>query len=374
MFSIDSNDAAQTCSGSSPFAKNHAICRTRRIIAREDDLAEIDESWLVSDPNADPPLKKFAPEELVTCQGCLRTSPPNRARCMYCGAAFQGAEAAVIPEIQTSIDESKPTFYVVFRGGPTLGTLADTVIDQLAARFHLKPEELRTALSVGAPAPFAAYASEDESQRAVNELRNMGVEGLSVADANLKNDILEMNIHRLEFSDSGVTGVSKNGRERRFASWDDLTLIVTGRLFTHRLEVDERRSRTSVKSLDRRELTQDRSVIDLYSLSCDAPWRIAVNDFDFSCLGERKSLTAFDNARALIELLLDRTHAEHNDAYGRVKAVLANLWPLQNTVSEGRSQRPRAGRNEISRVTASDNGAQFNKYSRLVWRVKVSET
>ena len=109
----------------------------------------------------------------------------------------------------------------------------------------------------------------------------------------------------------------------------------------------------------------------MYSKAYDAPWRIAVNDFDFSCLAERKSLTAFENASALIELLTDRSHAEVNDAYGRLKAVLANVWPLDNTTSEGRSRRPRAGRNEISTVTASDNETQFSKYSRLVWRVKL---
>lgn len=333
-------------------------------------MAEMDESWWVPDPNANPTLKKFAPEEMATCEACLRTSPPTRARCMYCGALLPGAEASAVPEAETHIDENRPTYYVVLHGISAPVTLTESVIGQLAARFHLKTEELRAALNIGVPAPFAAYASEDDSQRAVQELRNMGVESLSVTDADLKNEIAHLNIHSLEFSDSGITGFSKNGRERRFVGWDDISLIVTGRLFTHRLEVDEKRSRSSVKSLDRRELTQDRSVIDVYSTTAEAPWRIAVNDFDFSSLGERKSLTAFDNARALIQYLIDSSRAEQNDKYDRLKAVLANVWPLQNTTTEGRSRRPRAGRNEVSTVTASDNEMQFNKYSRLVWRVK----
>jgi hypothetical protein len=337
-------------------------------------LAEIDESWLAPDPNASPPLKKFAPEEMVTCEACLRASPPTRAQCMYCGAPLQGAEVSAAPEAETSIDETKPTYYVVVRCAARPETLAESEVNQLATRFHLKNEELRAALDTGAPAPFAACASEDDSQRAAKELEDMGFESFSVPDADLKLETSHLNIHSLEFSDLGATGISKNGRERRFAAWGDLSLIVTGRLFTHRLEVDEKRSRSSVKSLDRRELTQDRSVIDVYSTSSDAPWRIAVNDFDFSCLGERKSLTAFDNARALVQLLMERSHAEQNDSYGRLKTVLANVWPLENTTSEGRSRRPRAGRNEVSTVTASDNEMQFNRYSRLVWRVKCLET
>ena len=333
-------------------------------------MAEIDESWLVPDPNASPTLKKFAPEEMVTCEACLRASPPNRARCMYCGAHLPGTAASAVPETETSIDENKPTYYVVLHGTAAPGTLAESLIDQLADRFHLKTEELRAALGTGGPAPFAAYVSEDDSQRAVKELRNLGFESLSVSDADLKNEVSHLNIHSLEFSDSGITGVSKNGRERRFAPWDGLSLIVTGRLFTHRVEVEEKRSRSSIKSVGRRELTEDRSVIDVYSTSADAPWRIAVNDFDFSSLGDLKSLTAFDNARALIKFLMDRSRAEQNDKYDRLKTVLANVWPLQNTTTEGRSRRPRAARNEVSTVTASDNETQFNKYSRLVWRVK----
>jgi len=330
----------------------------------------MDESWLAPDPNASPPLKKFAPEEMVTCEACLRTSPPTRAQCMYCGAPLHPAGSSAAPETETPIDENKPAYYVVLFAAATPATFDEFVIDQLAARFQLKTEELRAALATGAPAPFATYASEDDSQRAAEELRNVGFASLSVADADLNNDIPQVNIHSLEFSDAGATGVSKNGRERRFAAWDDLSLIVTGRLFIHRLEIDERRSRNSVKPLDRRELTQDRPVIDVYSTSGDAPWRIAVNDFDFSCLGERKSLTAFDNARELIQLVMDRSPAEKNDAYARLKSLLANVWPLQNTTSESRSRRPRAGRNEVSTVTASDNETQFNRYSRLVWHVK----
>jgi len=177
----------------------------------------------------------------------------------------------------------------------------------------------------------------------------------------------------LEFAESGVTAVSKNGRERVFAKWPDLSLIVTGRLLTHRVEVDERRSGSAIKPLDRREFTGDKSIIDLYSVSCEAPWRIVVSDFDFSCLAERKGLTAFDNAATLIRILMERSNAERNDSYVRAKAVLANVWPLENTTSESRSRRPRAGRKDIARVNASSNETQFNNYSRLVWYLKLRE-
>jgi hypothetical protein len=325
----------------------------------------MDETWLVPDTGEHAPLKKFGPDEMVTCEACLRANPPTRAQCMYCGAAFQ-PEASSMPTAEVPVAENKPAYYVILRPG-TKKSPADTILEQLANRFRMKTEELRAAIVMGTPVPVTGSGSQDDSQRVVDELRNLGFDSRSISDADLKTTIPEKNIRLLEFSETGLTGISKNGRERWIAAWHDLSLIVTGRLIAHRVEIDEKRSRASVKSLDRRELTQDRSVIDLYLTSSDVPWRIAVNEFDFSCLGERKSLTVFDNAKVLIDFLVNRSQAQVNDSYVRVKAVLANVWPLQSATKEGRSQRPRAGRKEISTVTASDNEEQFNNYSRMVW-------
>ncbi len=325
----------------------------------------MDETWLLPDTGDHATLKKFAPDEMMRCEACLRANPPTRSQCMYCGAALQPAEELSTPESEAHVDHNKAGYYALFRADQRTA-IDDSLVEQLATRFRLKPDELRVAVVTGTPLPLSTYSSSHDSSCAVNELRRMGLESCSVSDSDL-NAIPYRNIRSFEFSDAGVTGISRNGRERWFMAWREISLIVTGRLFTHRLEIDEKRSRSSVKPLDRRELTQDRSVIDLYSKADEAPWRIAVNEFDFSCLGERKALTAFDNANLLIQFLIEQSDAELNDSYGRVKAVLANVWPLQSATKEGRSQRPRAGRNEISTVTASDNETQFNNYSRMIW-------
>jgi len=273
-------------------------------------------------------------------------------------------------EAETPHDKSKPTHYVVVRA---TGTITDSAVNQLAARLRLKPEELIAALATSAPVPLAAFPSENDANQVAGELGNAALQAVSVSEGALKNNVSPIILRVLEFADSGLTAVSKNGRERVFANWPDLSLIVTGRLLTHRVEVDERRSGSAVKPLDRREFTDDKSIIDLYSVSCEAPWRIVVSDFDFSCLAERKGLTAFDNAATLIRTLMDRSNAEWNDSYGRVKAALAHVWPLQNTTRESRSRRPRAGRKDFATVNASSNETQFNNYSRLVWCLKLRE-
>ena len=329
-------------------------------------MAEIDESWLVPDTAAEAPLRKFAPDEMVTCAACLRANAPTRAQCLYCGASLNQPAATMTGETAAVEETDANKHYVVVRARE--GQLIDDAdVAQLAAKFHLKPEELGVALRTDAPLPLTSTPSKDETTKLISEMTGAGIESASIAFADLKTDIAHVNIRTLEFADDAVIAMSKSGGQRYVSKLTDLQLIVPGRLLMHRLEVDERRSRTSVKPLDRRELTDDQAVIDMYTQPSDAPWRVIANDFDFSCLGELKGLTAFDNVKALIDLLKDRTPAEVNDSYLRLKPILTVIWPAQNTTSQSRSRRPRAGRHDFSTVTSSDNETQFNNYSRLVW-------
>ncbi|HYW71512.1 MAG TPA: hypothetical protein VE961_10775 [Pyrinomonadaceae bacterium] len=327
-------------------------------------MPELDESWLIPDTDANPPLKKFAPDELLTCSACLRANAPTRVQCMYCGAALAETQS---PEAEpaTTPAEAQASHYVVVRQSPN-NAPDESVLRELAVRFQFKPEELRSALVTGEPVPLRAIFSEAAAGQMLAQLGPLNSECAVIAATDLEMSEPRV-IRALGFGEDGVTAISKHGKEQLSASWNDLALIVTGRLLIHRVEIDERRSRGTVKALDRRELTQDQSVIDIYARSFDLPWRIMVNDFDFSSLADRKTLTAYENSRELLEVLINRSHAKLNDSYAHVRPALANIWPLASSERQGRSQRPRANRRDVSIVTASDNEAQFNHYSRLAW-------
>ena len=335
-------------------------------------LDDIDESWLVPDTDPGLKLKKFAPEEMLTCDACLRANAPTRRQCMYCGAALGLTSDVSEAESETVSQPSERDqgLLVVCRADPSI---SDEVLNQLATQLRLKTGELRAALNASASLPLASVPSAKEANQIVNELRHCGVETFAIPEKELQLDNAHIIIRAVEIEEDGLIGITTIRRERLCAPWNELELIVTGWLVTQRVHVDERRAGGSVKQLDRREMTDDQFVIDLHVRSFNVPWRILVNNFDFSCLGERKGLTAFANVKALIEVLTERSQAVWDDSYARVKPLLANVWPLQSSSSEGRSRRPRAGRHDISKVNASDNEAQFNHYSRLVWACKRRE-
>jgi hypothetical protein len=86
-------------------------------------------------------------------------------------------------------------------------------------------------------------------------------------------------------------------------------------------------------------------------------------NFDFSCLGKEKSITAFQNFAVLTNLLRARAvNAMFDEAYNRSRSILAKMWPAEEP--ENRTERRRDFHASV-RTTTSDNLSQFTRYSRL---------
>ena len=162
--------------------------------------------------------------------------------------------------------------------------------------------------------------------------------------------------------------------ERVSVRWDDLTLIVAGRLLVNRVEVEERRRRGRPEPRDTRELFSDEAVLDLYTGASVGGCRITANAFDFSCLGVEKAMTTFENLTTLLGKLRERApNVELDDSYVSLRPVLQNVWPLEAQTRKGDWRRSGAGKFDIATVTTTDNKAQFNRYSRLRHRLKSRE-
>src|SRR5687768_2589797 len=57
---------------------------------------------LTSDgPDSTPGLQPFARDQMVACDKCLRTNPPTRMNCIYCGS--------LLPLNETTVNLQKPT-------------------------------------------------------------------------------------------------------------------------------------------------------------------------------------------------------------------------------------------------------------------------
>jgi hypothetical protein len=341
----------------------HRIITRRR---REVTEAENPELFNV-DVAAEARPRSFTPAEMLTCDTCLRANPPTRNECLYCGAQLPVTPTSRTPELQeqTAAPGSHEGFYVVAASRDLAG-VDDSSLETLATRLEIKATDLRGALRSAGDLPFCHLDTREQAEEFAGEMRQSGIQTSIISAEDLKSASAGKKIRGLEFSADGLTGLTVTSGEHIFTPWPDLILLVVGRLLTTNIEDVAQQKRRGQKPLDHREVSHDETMLDLYSRSSDTPWRIMAASFDFSCLGERKGMTAFENFATLIDILREKAaNLVVNDSYVAARTVLAKVWPLASSTRGGGWRRAGAGKLEVSTVTTIDNEAQFNNYSRL---------
>lgn len=323
--------------------------------------------------------QSFTHAEMNTCDACLRANPPTRAQCLYCGVDLPViiSEQASRPagETTSATPNLGDAYYIVLAPNPT-NIPSESSLAEIEALLHVKSTELRSLFDRGRSVPVTRAATPEQAAGLTDKLQALGIEAHWFRDDVLDPNLPPRRVRALEFADEGfvATPVGPASGRRVATRWDDLLLMVAGRLLVNRVEVQERQRRGRSQPLDTRELFSDESVLDLYTRSTDSGWRISSSSFDFSCLGSEKAMTAFENFTALLNLLRVRApKAELDDSYVSLRPVLDNVWPLEPQTRKGEWRRSGAGKGDVATVTTTDNEAQFNCYSRLCHRLKLRE-
>lgn len=337
-------------------------------------MTELDKSEFLSpEAGADARPRTFTPDEMVTCDACLRANPPTRGNCLYCGELLPAGETVQVtsaPQGSNVVAASNGAYVVLTR----LADIDESIVERLAARLQLETPDLQTALSAKGTLPLTHVDSAEQAASLIDELRTWGINATLVNDSAIQSSADNRKIRTLEFSDLRLTGLVGASGTSLKESWSDLVLAVTGRLQITSVEDVVRRKRSGQKPLEHREMTADDSILDLYSRSGAAGWRIIASSFDFSCLAERKGMTAFENFRTLIEVLRERApNLEVDNSYKGARQLLANVWPLVTSTRTGGLRRSGTGKVDTSTFTTTDNETQFNNYSRLLCFVKMQE-
>lgn len=318
----------------------------------------------------------FTLAEMITCDACLRANPPTRAGCLYCGADLPVTnEQDPQPAGETTGPSANVSDgYFIVLAPNQINIPSESSLSEIASLLRLKIPEVQSVFDGGRSVPVARAATPEQAAKLTDKLQGLGIGADTFRDDGLDLDIPARKIRAIEFSTDGFIGVMVSSGGKVVTPWNDLVLIVAGRLLVNRVEVEERRRRGRPEPLDTRHLFSDESVLDLYTKSNDAGCRISSSSFDFSCLGSEKAMTAFENFTALLNLLRVRApNVEVDASYVNLRPVLANVWPLEPQSRKGEWRRSGAGKYDVATVTTTDNEAQFNRYSRLRHRLKLRE-
>ncbi|HMF55267.1 MAG TPA: hypothetical protein VK619_02815 [Pyrinomonadaceae bacterium] len=314
----------------------------------------------------------FAPSEMVTCEECLRANPPTRTTCLYCAAALPETERSALLRRPTlrRLEKWERGFNVVLLPDEALDSL-ETVWTEISNLLRLQEDELKSIVTAREPLPVARASTPEEAALVEERLKSSGLKLVIVPDEELAvEEVLPKRLRALRFDEDSLVAYPTSGAESSSMKWDEIALLVTGRLFNRRVEVEERRGRTTENEIrDAREFMSDEAVLDVYTKSSMASLRITANNFDFSCLGAEKSLIAAENFACLVgELTMRATQSRLDETYNRVRHALAPVWPLdQRTESLGlkREIGRLSTRLSTEEATTISNEAQFTRYSRL---------
>ena len=294
---------------------------------------------------------------------------------MYCGEHLPASEKSNIvqAEAQATPSETTGSSYIVL-SAPASKLKDELGLNQIADRSGLKLADLQAALDTGKRLPLFKVDTAEQAHQFVIDFHALGIQTISVKEDDCNSSSALKKIRALEFSSAGVTGFVGASGERFFENWCDLILMVVGRLQTNNVEDVTRRKHGEQKPFDHRELIDDESVLDVYSRSNQDGWRILARSFDFSCLAERKGITAFENFRVLIETFGERAeNMEVENSYLKVRSLLTQVWPLRVETRTGGWRRSGGGKFDLSTLTTTDNEAQFTNYSRLLQFLKMRE-
>ena len=329
----------------------------------EDAPLLIDAEPLRSEPRG------FAPDQMVRCEACLRANPPTRTSCFYCAAQLPATatNAALQTPTLRRLEKWEQGINVILVPGNAM-RLSAQVLPEMAQLLHLKVEDLSRIIEAREPLPVARATTPDEAALIERKLGEMGVKVLLIADGDLESEeSTPKRARALELTESALVVRPAGGGEVWSGAWDEISLLVAGRLFVRQIEIEERKGRKAESEIvDARETNMDEAVLDIYTTQGKTVWRITAGNFDFSCLGPQKELVAAQNFSTLVRLLNERaTKASYDDSYNRVRLMLAAAWPLEQETESRGWRRRRPGRVSTEAVTRSDNELQFTRYSHL---------
>ena len=306
----------------------------------------------------------FDPGALMACDACGRANPPNRPTCLYCGERIAAAVGRSVRITGRRLDPRENGFNVVVTAaGP--GSI-DRLADELARMIGTERDILEPILSAGVPLPIARVATDAEAFTISEFMKQNGVQATVVRDDMLLPEKDPVRLRSLEIADGKLVLTTLNARATTALAPEQVVLIFEGAILTTNTVTAERRGLRTAKTIDEAQTSTDQSVLDIYSRNEHIGRRVSTNGFDFSFLGEQKSLMAEQNIRTLATKIRSWAPAATfvND-YLRHRRLLEHCWETEEQRNSLGLQRTGLSRRAFGSAVRSSNLHQLNKYSRL---------
>ena len=315
----------------------------------------------------------YASEEMIACEKCRRQNPPNRLKCLYCGAelTFTDEQSSFLKPVLRKLEAWEKGFNLIYLPSGA-GALGEPEMKEIGRMTRLEKDVLEQIFAAGKPLPVARAESEKEARIVGQRLGELGVETALIGDEELAADRPPTRLRGLEFSGETLILKPFNTDAPIELHREQLTLIVTGAVFEKRIEAMEKLNKKGENTLlSATETATDEKLFDLYARTGGKTgFRVEQNGFDFSPLGAEKSLLAAENIDRLARKLAEfAPQARFIEDYTKLRGALGAVWEISERRDSKGLVRERFGRFSLGNVTTVSNAEQFTKYSRMLNQV-----
>lgn len=302
----------------------------------------------------------FAADDLLPCSRCKRPNSPDRTACIYCGAALENAAEDVLKAVEAdSIEAWESGHNVVLR-------LTSEAVPKISGLLRIEKDLLTSVADSRSYFPAARVRSEQDAKAVVTNLIESGAESLIVPDVSLMPEKPPVRLRSIEFADGSCNFIEFNTGNRRVVLTEELRLVVTGDLVESRTESKWKKKPKKDDRPDETVTDSDRPVIDLYTSRDDIGYRVQMNGFDFSGLGEAKGMLAVENMRMLAVRLKEVSgNCRVDTRYNVTRLLLDRIWELETETDHFGTYTGGFLKKEKTKVSMMNNMRQFTKYSRL---------
>ena len=310
----------------------------------------------------------FKPDEMIVCHDCARTNPPNRVKCLYCGAQLElsEAQAAKVAPILRKPENWENGFNLIYLTNGEI--INDETTTQVAKLVGTEKEVLQNIFDARKILPIVRTEFLQEAEILRKRLHEMNLETKIIADETLAAENFPKRLRGLEFADDKILLILFNNDEVEIINTADLCLLVSGAIFQKSVASSETRKKGETKILDASETASDEVLIDIYSRKDASGYRILTKGFDFSGLENEKGILARENIKKLAAKLQSvAPDAKLVEDYLPLRNVLGSVWEIEQRKDSQGLTRQRFGKFDLSNISTSNNLQQFTKFSRLQW-------
>lgn len=338
-------------------------------------MENTNENESVEDKEKDLPVQTeniaYASDEMIACGKCRRANPPNRLKCLYCGAAleFSDAQTEFIKPVLRKLEAWEKGFNLIFLPGES-SQIDQGKLKEISRMTRIETEILQKLFESKTPLPLARAESEKEAEIVRRRFEETGIETALLSDEKLAAETPPARLRGMEFSGDKVYLINFNTDDVFEKSFADLELIVTGAIFQKRVEATERRNKKGENSLvGATETASDEKLFDVYFRGGEGEngFRIEQKGFDFSCLEDEKGILAAENISRLARKLKSfAPDAFLIEDYLPNRAAVGQIWEVAERKDSKGLVRENFGKFNLGNVTTVSNLEQFTKYSRML--------